>query len=274
MPHIIIFNPTNGTRTLHNLEKRITKIGRLSGNDIILTDDRVSRYHAEILRHSEIDYIIKDLNSSNGTKVNGKKISTKELKDDDKMDIGRLIITFKAEDLFESPMDSTPPTIQTEKSEIFKQDDPNLKTIISGGSTTDFDTYYEEEATEVAKTVFAPQSEAPMVSTEAGAIKLDSRVEILSKKLKVKGETSVSEEEASTLSPPPPTLEGKRTAVIPPPFTAAEEETGLSDSSSPPRKKICQLQAPNTGPGSRISSVLFTAMMSFPKVNGTSFLQR
>ena len=74
MPHVVIFNPKNGTRTLYDLEKRITKIGRLSDNDIILTDDRVSRYHAEIIRQAEDEYVVQDLNSSNGSYVNGRRV--------------------------------------------------------------------------------------------------------------------------------------------------------------------------------------------------------
>ncbi|MCC6825619.1 MAG: FHA domain-containing protein [Acidobacteria bacterium] len=51
------------------LAKSVTTIGRTSDNDIAIDDSNVSRVHAEIERRGE-DYILIDLNSSNGTAVN------------------------------------------------------------------------------------------------------------------------------------------------------------------------------------------------------------
>lgn len=50
-----------------------TIIGRQEGNDIYLKNDRISRQHAEIIC-SETECRIIDLNSANGTKLNGEKL--------------------------------------------------------------------------------------------------------------------------------------------------------------------------------------------------------
>ena len=239
MPHVIIFNPSNGTRTLYNIEKTATKIGRLSDNDITLTDDRVSRYHAEIIFKND-KYIIQDLNSANGIKVDGKKVSNKKLKDDTRIDIGRLILTFKMADMSESQVAAPPPSIDTGRTETTGADDQNYATIMGGELETniDFDTDHGEP-TGAGKTVITPTGPSTLVSPGAAADKLESRTELLRKRLKVEtaAPTTVVESkssgpstmvEASTLAPPPPSVEGTRTAVVPPPFTpsgAQAEET-------------------------------------------------
>lgn len=63
-------------------------IGRDSGNDIQIDNVAVSREHAKIIRGPNY-YLIEDLNSTNGTFVNGKKINKKYLKEDDEISIGK-----------------------------------------------------------------------------------------------------------------------------------------------------------------------------------------
>jgi len=233
MPHIVIFNPKNGTRTLYGLEKRLTKIGRLSDNDIILTDDRVSRYHAEIIRQTEDVYLLQDLNSSNGTKVNNKKVSNKQLKDEDRIDIGRLILTFREADLAETSMQTAPPPLR-DQTKVPAAEGRDYATIIGGETTLDFDTGHDETVLrESEKTVLPTSSDETLVSPGAAADKLDSRVELLSKKLRGKIISPSTVVEVSTLSPPPPAIEGTRTANVPPPFGATTEEPGDTGETEP-----------------------------------------
>jgi uncharacterized protein YraI len=49
-------------------------IGRAQDNDVMLDDPQVSRYHAHLMRHGD-EIIIEDLGSTNGTLVNGRRIS-------------------------------------------------------------------------------------------------------------------------------------------------------------------------------------------------------
>lgn len=63
------------------------KIGRDPGNDIVISESTVSRYHASIARRGGI-MVIFDRGSKNGTFVNGKKVHSAELKDGDTIRIG------------------------------------------------------------------------------------------------------------------------------------------------------------------------------------------
>ena len=51
------------------------RVGRASDNDIVINDASVSRYHLEIIQESNGAIFATDLNSSNGTTVNGRRIN-------------------------------------------------------------------------------------------------------------------------------------------------------------------------------------------------------
>jgi pSer/pThr/pTyr-binding forkhead associated (FHA) protein len=83
----------------------ISTIGRLKFSNLCLNDGSVSRNHAkvEIREHRAI---VSDMNSTNGTYVNDKRVIQKELKDGDILGIGRfnfkLKFSFNKEDSFAS----------------------------------------------------------------------------------------------------------------------------------------------------------------------------
>ena len=72
-------------------------IGRDPGNDIQIDNVAVSREHARIIRGPNF-YFIEDLNSTNGTFVNGKKINKKFLQEVDEISIGKLSLQVVLED--------------------------------------------------------------------------------------------------------------------------------------------------------------------------------
>ena len=57
-----------------NLEKQSILIGRKKEADIVLVEESVSREHARLNKQG-VDYYFTDLNSANGTKVNGRRLS-------------------------------------------------------------------------------------------------------------------------------------------------------------------------------------------------------
>src|SRR5262249_60970263 len=57
------------------LPTRVLRIGRAADNEVVVSDLSVSRYHAE-LRRSPRGYEIVDLNSHNGTYVNGQRVTS------------------------------------------------------------------------------------------------------------------------------------------------------------------------------------------------------
>ncbi len=72
-------------------------IGREEGNTIQLNDDRVSRYHVKIQEDRE-KFVLVDLESTNGTLVNGEETQIRLLKFGDMITIGRTVIVFGSRD--------------------------------------------------------------------------------------------------------------------------------------------------------------------------------
>ncbi|MEQ8819518.1 MAG: FHA domain-containing protein [Sumerlaeia bacterium] len=72
----------------YKMDKDVLSIGRARDNDIVVENLSVSRNHARI-RHEGGRFVLTDLNSANGSFVNGVKISKAELKDDDIISIGK-----------------------------------------------------------------------------------------------------------------------------------------------------------------------------------------
>ena len=68
-------------------------IGREEGNVLRLNDERVSRYHAKI-QHDEGDTILTDLDSTNGTRVNGSTVQIRRLRAGDQLSIGRTMLLY------------------------------------------------------------------------------------------------------------------------------------------------------------------------------------
>ena len=86
----------NGTR-LFSLEKSVTNIGRQADNQLVIDDNRVSRYHAQ-LRLTKRQFIIFDLGSAGGTFVNGTRISKQQLFAGDVISIGGVPLVFGLDD--------------------------------------------------------------------------------------------------------------------------------------------------------------------------------
>ncbi|MCP5046130.1 MAG: FHA domain-containing protein [bacterium] len=76
-----------------NLSKDTVTLGKLSGNDFHLNDNSVSRNHCKFQRFKKT-YKLIDLNSTNGTFVNGNRVSEHKLAVGDNITIGRTIIKF------------------------------------------------------------------------------------------------------------------------------------------------------------------------------------
>jgi pSer/pThr/pTyr-binding forkhead associated (FHA) protein len=79
-------------RIFRNLPTPVT-IGREEGNALRLNDERVSRFHAKV-QCDNGEIILTDLESTNGTKVNGNVIQIRRLRPGDRISVGRSLLLF------------------------------------------------------------------------------------------------------------------------------------------------------------------------------------
>jgi hypothetical protein len=76
------------------LEKPVTTIGSVAGNDIVIADPSVSRKHVGF-RKVEGGYEVADFGSTNGVYVNGERIPKKKLSVGDVVRFGNTEIVFR-----------------------------------------------------------------------------------------------------------------------------------------------------------------------------------
>ena len=72
-------------------------IGRSKDTDCVLRDPNVSRRHAELRRADTGDWQIVDLGSTNGIKVNGRRVSSSRLRPGDEVTVGTTTFVFDLE---------------------------------------------------------------------------------------------------------------------------------------------------------------------------------
>jgi hypothetical protein len=83
-----------------------TTLGRAADCDIVIADPRASRHHAEIAAQLSLPdadassgHLLRDLNSTNGTWLNGRRLSAPErLRDGDVIEVGGARFTFRDPD--------------------------------------------------------------------------------------------------------------------------------------------------------------------------------
>lgn len=77
------------------LGEAVVTIGRRPESTLQLADPNVSRNHAEIRPHGN-GWVVVDLGSTNGTRVNGTRISSHELTEGDEVAFGNTVFSFEA----------------------------------------------------------------------------------------------------------------------------------------------------------------------------------
>ena len=80
----------------HALEKRRVVIGRSKDCDIQVADPNVSRRHAEVRQEGAAHWVV-DLDSTNGTEVNGRRLKRAKLRPGDTITIGSTELVFRRE---------------------------------------------------------------------------------------------------------------------------------------------------------------------------------
>jgi predicted component of type VI protein secretion system len=95
MPRLIL-RPSETGPVTHELAEELITIGRAPDNMIILDDQSVSGCHAQLQRTGDV-YRIKDLASTNGTRVNSENVTEVTLRFGDRLRFGKVEARFEAD---------------------------------------------------------------------------------------------------------------------------------------------------------------------------------
>lgn len=95
MAKIILFKGDEVLREVTLTRERIT-IGRRPENAVVIDDLEISGEHAAIVTSDE-DAYLEDLNSTNGTQVNGQPVSKHFLRDGDVIELAQYVIEYVAD---------------------------------------------------------------------------------------------------------------------------------------------------------------------------------
>ena len=94
MAKFVVFYNNELLKT-YELDEPVISIGRLPENTISIANMGVSRRHVKIEEDTDRTYLLSDLNSLNGTYVNGKRIKKITLHSGDKIAIGKYTILYE-----------------------------------------------------------------------------------------------------------------------------------------------------------------------------------
>lgn len=96
MPEIIV---KLGERIIHRyfFDKDVLSVGRARDNDVVIENLSVSRNHARI-KKEDGKYFLTDMNSANGTLVNGVRITKTEIFHNDQITVGKHLLLFINQD--------------------------------------------------------------------------------------------------------------------------------------------------------------------------------
>ena len=89
----LILNCEGVGLVMRDLGRDIVMIGRAPSNQIVIDHPTVSEQHAVLLR-TGASYSLKDLDSTNGTRINGDFVTDAELKDGDTIRFGPVMAVF------------------------------------------------------------------------------------------------------------------------------------------------------------------------------------
>ena len=95
----------------HELTVDKTTIGRVEDNTFSITDPSVSSHHCEVLLRGA-DVVVRDLNSTNGTHINGERVTEATLKPGQILRLGQIELRLETETTIgqaaaRKPVDST-----------------------------------------------------------------------------------------------------------------------------------------------------------------------
>ena len=95
MPRLVAQSPDFEGKSFDLSGPEIT-VGRVADNKVQVEHASVSGHHA-VLKIDGLDYVIKDLDSTNGTRINGEKITEQKLRRNDVVRLGNIELLYDSE---------------------------------------------------------------------------------------------------------------------------------------------------------------------------------
>ena len=199
----LILSLDNQVLAEYNMTKERYTIGRLPDNDVRIDNPAVSGHHSLIINILN-DSFLEDLNSTNGTYVNGKLIKKHALQHGDVITIGHHQLRFSDQQVPEAEQD------EFEKTMVIPAGQQNAEQLAKA----------EAAADEAAAAVRLDQEDA------AAAVKLDPE------------EAGPLADEPPPPPPPPPVTE----TVVEEPAAHHETQAGIDPSTAPNALPLAKLQ--------------------------------
>ena len=95
MPRLVAQSPEFTGKSFDLFGGEIS-VGRVGDNKVQIEHASVSGHHA-VLRLDALDYVIKDLDSTNGTRINGERITEQKLRRNDILRLGNIELLYDSE---------------------------------------------------------------------------------------------------------------------------------------------------------------------------------
>ncbi|MEZ4294919.1 MAG: FHA domain-containing protein [Polyangiaceae bacterium] len=112
----VIISEKGGAERRESFDRTEINVGRVQGNDLMLPKGNVSKRHARLL-FRDGRFIVTDLKSTNGTYVNGRKISQATIvREGDKIYIGDFVLRIETTSSAAPPASDPPPARADEPS--------------------------------------------------------------------------------------------------------------------------------------------------------------
>lgn len=132
MAKLVVLSEGMTGRT-HELKVDKTTIGRVEDNTFQIAEPSVSSHHCEIVLRGD-DVVVKDLNSTNGTYINGEKIIESPLKLGQILRLGQIELRLESDT---APAPAKKPVDQT----VVMQRGVSLAELETGAKTGGFDSH-------------------------------------------------------------------------------------------------------------------------------------
>jgi hypothetical protein len=95
MPRLVAQSPEFEGKTFDLTGPELT-VGRVADNKLQIEHASISGHHA-VLKLDSLDYVIKDLDSTNGTRINGERVSQQKLRRNDILRLGNIELLYDSE---------------------------------------------------------------------------------------------------------------------------------------------------------------------------------